>query len=32
VLKSSGEQEDLVFDWMLLNGGKGWEATKSHSV
>ncbi|KAK7032821.1 kinase-like protein [Favolaschia claudopus] len=29
VLKSSGEQEDLIFDWMLLNGGKGWEASKS---
>ncbi|KAJ1030917.1 hypothetical protein NDA18_002146 [Ustilago nuda] len=26
VLKSSGEQEDGVFDWMLLNNGKGWEA------
>ncbi|KAJ7236294.1 kinase-like domain-containing protein [Mycena haematopus] len=32
VLKSSGEQEDLVFDWMLLNDGKGWEASKSHST
>ncbi len=26
MLKSSGEQEDGVFDWMLLNNGKGWEA------
>ncbi|KAJ6468393.1 kinase-like domain-containing protein [Mycena sanguinolenta] len=32
VLKSSGEQEDLIFDWMLLNDGKGWEASKSHST
>ena len=29
VLKSSGEQEDGVFDWMLLNNGKGWEAGTS---
>lgn len=26
VLKSSGEPEDGVYDWMMLNGGKGWEA------
>jgi casein kinase 1 len=26
VLKSIGEVEDGVFDWMLLNGGKGFEA------
>lgn len=26
VLKSSGEAEDGVYDWMMLNGGKGWEA------
>ncbi|PWN50465.1 putative casein kinase I [Violaceomyces palustris] len=26
VLKSSGETEDGVYDWMMLNGGKGWEA------
>lgn len=25
VLKNAGEVEDNVFDWMLLNGGKGWE-------
>ena len=27
VLKTLGEQEDGVFDWMLLNNGKGWEAS-----
>lgn len=27
VLKNAGEVEDGVFDWMLLNGGKGWEAS-----
>ena len=26
VLRTLGEPEDGVFDWMLLNGGKGWEA------
>lgn len=26
VLKNSGEPEDGVYDWMMLNGGKGWEA------
>jgi casein kinase 1 len=26
VLKTLGEPDDGVFDWMLLNGGKGWEA------
>lgn len=26
VLKNSGEAEDGVYDWMMLNGGKGWEA------
>ncbi|KAF7312091.1 Kinase-like protein [Mycena indigotica] len=31
VLKSAGEEEDLVFDWMLLNGGKGWEANSRSS-
>lgn len=25
-LKNLGETEDGVYDWMLLNGGKGWEA------
>lgn len=27
VLKSMGETEDGVYDWNLLNGGKGWEAS-----
>lgn len=27
VLKSLEEPEDNVFDWMLLNNGKGWEAS-----
>lgn len=27
VLKNNGEQDDGVYDWMLLNGGKGWEAS-----
>jgi hypothetical protein len=26
VLETLGEPEDGIFDWMLLNGGKGWEA------
>jgi hypothetical protein len=26
VLKTTGEQDDGVYDWMLLNSGKGWEA------
>lgn len=26
VLKNSGEPEDGVYDWMMLNNGKGWEA------
>lgn len=26
VLKNLGEQEDGIYDWMLLNNGKGWEA------
>ena len=26
VLKTTGEQDDGVYDWMLLNNGKGWEA------
>jgi len=26
VLKNSGEAEDGVYDWMMLNNGKGWEA------
>ena len=27
VLKTLNEPEDGVYDWMLLNGGKGWEAS-----
>jgi casein kinase 1 len=27
VLRTLGEPEDGIFDWMLLNGGKGWEAS-----
>lgn len=27
VMKAIGEPEDGVYDWMLLNGGKGWEAS-----
>ena len=26
VLKTLGEPEDGIFDWMLLNDGKGWQA------
>jgi casein kinase 1 len=26
VLKTMNETEDGIFDWMLLHGGKGWEA------
>jgi casein kinase 1 len=26
VLKTTGEQDDGIYDWMLLNNGKGWEA------
>ena len=25
VLKTIGETDDGVYDWMLLNNGKGWE-------
>ncbi|OBZ72585.1 Casein kinase I 1 [Grifola frondosa] len=32
VLKTLGEPEDGVFDWMLLNGGKGWEAGHTPST
>ncbi|CAB4406309.1 unnamed protein product [Rhizophagus irregularis] len=31
VLKNSNEVEDGVYDWMLLNGGKGWEASSQYS-
>jgi casein kinase 1 len=30
-LKGTGEVEDGEYDWMKLNNGKGWEATKQHS-
>ena len=26
-LRTTGETEDGVYDWMLLNGGKGWQQT-----
>ena len=29
-LKNTGEIEDGEYDWMKLNGGKGWEAMKAH--
>ena len=31
VLKTVGEPEDGIYDWMLLNNGKGWEASNGHS-
>lgn len=30
-LKNTGEVEDGEYDWMKLNGGRGWEAVKSHT-
>ncbi|KAG9047684.1 casein kinase I [Tulasnella sp. UAMH 9824] len=32
VLRNSGEVEDGVYDWMLLNGGKGWQASASSNA
>ncbi|KAH9949960.1 kinase-like protein [Amylocystis lapponica] len=32
VLKTLGEPDDGIFDWMLLNGGKGWEAGHTPST
>ncbi|KAF8740954.1 hypothetical protein AX14_006432 [Amanita brunnescens Koide BX004] len=32
VMKAIGEPEDGVYDWMLLNGGKGWEASAKPHV
>lgn len=29
-LKNTGEVEDGEYDWMKLNGGRGWEAVKAH--
>ncbi|KAL4062222.1 kinase-like domain-containing protein [Scleroderma citrinum] len=31
ILKNIGEQDDGIYDWMLLNGGKGWEASNTPS-
>ncbi|KAJ3744136.1 kinase-like protein [Lentinula detonsa] len=31
VLKTLDEADDGIYDWMLLNGGKGWEATNPHA-
>lgn len=31
VLKTLGEPEDGIYDWMMLNNGKGWEASNGHS-
>ena len=30
VLKYIGEKDDGIYDWMLLNNGKGWEAGLGH--
>lgn len=30
-LQNAGEVDDQVYDWNLLNNGKGWEASTSHS-
>ena len=27
VMKNNGDVDDDVYDWNLLNGGKGWEAS-----
>ncbi|TFL04181.1 kinase-like domain-containing protein, partial [Pterulicium gracile] len=32
ILKTLGEVEDGIFDWMLLNNGQGWEAGNSSSA
>jgi len=31
VIKNNGDVDDGVFDWNLLNGGKGWEASAGHT-
>ncbi|TEB25210.1 CK1/CK1/CK1-G protein kinase [Coprinellus micaceus] len=31
VLRTTGEVDDNVFDWNLLNNGKGWEAGNPHA-
>lgn len=30
-MQNAGETDDQVYDWNLLNNGKGWEAGTSHS-
>lgn len=32
VLRRMGESDDGVYDWMLLNNGKGWEVSKGQLV
>ncbi|KAH7106232.1 kinase-like protein [Auriculariales sp. MPI-PUGE-AT-0066] len=32
VLKANGEEDDGMFDWVTLNGGKGWEASVKQST
>lgn len=32
VLKAAGEEDDGMYDWVLLNGGKGWEASVKQSA
>jgi len=32
VLKNSGEVEDGVYDWMMLNSGKGWESGPTNTT
>jgi casein kinase 1 len=27
-LKNTGEIEDGIYDWMMINDGKGWETSK----
>lgn len=27
-LKNTGEMEDGIYDWMMINDGKGWETSK----
>ncbi|EEB08816.1 CK1/CK1/CK1-G protein kinase Cki2 [Schizosaccharomyces japonicus yFS275] len=31
VLRNNGDINDGVYDWMLLNNGKGWESISNHS-
>ena len=32
VLKNMGEVEDDVYDWNLLNNGRGWESQVRHKL